>query len=173
METPTATPDTGALPPPSSFADLTSALARPMTLVIELNGELKTIALRRISAAERALVDDLYQEVENRSNQVLPPMKRDRGTDGDVRPDEQEPRYRQALAGFRRQARAMAVFIAWPEGKAAASAAGEGAENPKRLAEWMERALPESLMEAVYLRTLSDGVGIALGDRVSFTSAGG
>ncbi len=173
MDTPTPPNDAGAMPPPSSFADLTTALAQPMLLVIAINGELKTIALRRITAAERAAVDDLYQEVEGRSNQVLPPLKRERGPDGEQRPDEQDPRYRQTLAGLRRQARALAAVIAWPEAKVAAAAAGESLENPKRLAEWLEKALPESLMEAVYLRTLGDGVGIALGDRVNFTSAGG
>lgn len=167
------TPDTQETPAPprTTFAELCAAVAKPMHLTVEVDGVPRTIALRRLTSAQRTQVDDLYSEAEQRSNRVLPPLVRDRNQES--MPDERSPEYRKALAGMRRRARAMVLALAWEDLATAASGQGIAPGDHDTLVDWIESRLPENLIEVVYLRLLTDGLHITLADRVSFTSAGG
>ncbi|MCC7375705.1 MAG: hypothetical protein IT581_13690 [Verrucomicrobiales bacterium] len=150
------------------WAGWTDALKAPISLTVDISGRAIRLDLRRLKAAERAAIIGWYDEHEQRSSKLLPPTA---GRGGEF--NENERSYRENLARLRRIARAMTVAVVWADAGQAMKDAGVDLLSPDRVLEFVESNLPEHMIESIYLCSLSDGISITVGDRLSFTSAGG
>lgn len=145
----------------------TEALKAPIAITVEISGRPIRLEIRRLNASERSAIIGWYDENEHRSPKMLPPTS----SRGEF--NEGERVYRETLAKYRRVARAITVAMVWSEAGQALKNAGIDLGAPEKVLEFIEGNLPEQLIESIYLCSLSDGLSITIGDRVSFTSAGG